>query len=64
MVAPADARVPVTDPAEHTEHATVDALLYCPAAHRVQFVLPTDNSPSVTEPEAQMAHATLESLLN
>eukprot|EP01049_Picozoa_sp_SAG25_P015932 SAG25_NODE_3430_length_1084_cov_46.374619_1_plen_35_part_10 len=32
-VAPVLFNTSVTDPAPHTEHATVDAALYCPATH-------------------------------
>ena len=39
-VASAAPTVFVTHPDAHTAHATVDTLLYCPAAHAVQLVAP------------------------
>ena len=40
----------VIHPAPHTAHATVDALLYCPAAHAVHVVPPPKLNVSVTDP--------------
>ena len=42
--------VSVTQPDPHTAHATVDALLYCPAAHAVHVVPPPKLNVSVTDP--------------
>ena len=42
--------VSVIHPAPQTAHATVDALLYCPAAHAVQFVPPPCAKVSVIDP--------------
>ena len=42
--------VSVIHPAPHTAHATVDALLYCPAAHAVHVVPPPKLNVSVTDP--------------
>jgi hypothetical protein len=47
---PAPDSVSVTDPALHTAHATVDALLYCPAAHAVHAVAPLPVNVSVVDP--------------
>ena len=40
----------VIHPAPHTAHATVDALLYCPAAHAVHVLAPVPANVSVTNP--------------
>ena len=40
----------VIHPAPHTAHATVDALLYCPAAHAVHVLAPVPANVSVTDP--------------
>ena len=50
FTAPVDDSVFVTDPAAHTAHATVDALLYCPAEHASQLTAPTEPKVSVTDP--------------
>ena len=50
FTAPVDDSVSVTDPAAHTAHATVDALLYCPAAHFVHIAAPVAFLVSVTAP--------------
>ena len=50
FTAPVDDSVSVTDPAAHTAHATVDALLYCPAEHASQLTAPTEPKVSVTDP--------------
>ena len=42
--------VSVIHPAPHTAHATVDALLYCPAAHAVHVLPPPKLNVSVTDP--------------
>ena len=42
--------VSVTQPDPHTAHATVDALLYCPAAHAVHVLAPVPANVSVTDP--------------
>ena len=55
-VAPVLFSTSVTDPAPHTEHATVDAALYCPATHAVQRTPPVMFSVSVTEPAPHTAH--------
>ena len=47
----------VTDPGAHNTHADVDAELYCPATHAVQFTAPEPRRTSVTEPAAHAAHA-------
>ena len=52
-----------THPAGHTAHATVEALLYWPAAQAVHVVLPTSASVSVIHPFGHTAHATVEALL-
>ena len=53
----------VTHPDAHTAHATVDTLLYCPAAHAVQLVAPASPSVLVTDPDVQLAHPTVDTLL-
>ena len=55
-VAPVLFNTSVTDPAPHTEHATVDAALYCPATHAVQRTPPVMFSVSVTEPAPHTTH--------
>jgi hypothetical protein len=55
-VAPVLFNTSVTDPAPHTEHATVDAALYCPATHAVQRTPPVRFSVSVIEPAPHTTH--------
>mgnify|MGYP004071305163 CR=1 FL=1 len=55
-VAPVLFNTSVTDPAPHTEHATVDAALYCPATHAVQLTAPADANVSVVAPAAHAKH--------
>jgi hypothetical protein len=51
------------DPAGHTIHANVDALLYRPAAHAVQLIAPAPASVLVTEPAGHVVHAAVDALL-
>ena len=54
----------VTDPGgQSAQVADVDALLYFPATHVVQFTAPVDPSVSVTDPATHTAHATVDALL-
>ena len=41
----------------------MEALLYCPATHDVQFTAPGDANVSVTDPAEHVAHATVDALL-
>ena len=54
--APVCARVFVTEPAEHSSHASVDTALKRPAAHCVHELAPVASSVSVTDPGSHTAH--------
>ena len=57
-------KVLVTEPAGHSAQLeNVDALLYFPATHAVQFTAPDDPSVSVTDPAPHTSHATVDALL-
>ena len=55
--------VSVIHPAPHTAHATVDALLYCPAAQAVQVLAPTAACVLVIDPVSQTSHALVDRVL-
>ena len=54
FTAPVDDSVSVTEPAAHTAHATVEALLYCPAEHASQLAAPTEGPPNM-RPKMRLA---------
>ena len=57
LLAFAAASVSVTEPAGHVVHATVDTLLYCPAAHAVHVVVPPVTPTAlVTDPGPHTVH--------
>jgi hypothetical protein len=57
VVAPVLAKLSVAEPASQTLQATVDTLLYCPAAHASHVAAPAKESVLVIDPAPHTAQA-------